>query len=195
MTATTATQNKAVFGKKMLISADDYQRMGRAGIFNDKPKVELIDGEIYFKNPTICEHNSHVDKASEFFIVKLFGKANVRTQGSIRTDEYSEPEPDINILKYNEQFYKKKQATAEDVLLVVEVAVSTLKRDRTIKKKKYATTGIPEYWIVIPKKGIVEVFRNLEEGKYLQKSTFKINDKWTFDTFDLAVNGSDLLIP
>ena len=195
MTVNTSTKNKEVLGKKMLISADDYQRMGVAGIFDDKPRVELIDGEIYFMSPITSDHNSHVDKAAEFFTINLFGKAKVRTQGSIRTDKYSEPEPDITILKYNEQFYKKKQATSEDVLLVVEVAVTTLKRDRTIKKKKYATTGIPEYWIVIPKKGIIEVFKNLKEGKYLKKSTYKINSKWTFDAFDLAVTGSDLLIP
>jgi len=195
MTVNTVTQKNEVRGKKMLISADDYQRMGVAGIFNDKPKVELIDGEIYIMSPITSDHNSHVDKAAEFFTVKLFGKAKIRTQGSIRTDEYSEPEPDITILKYDEQFYAKKQATSEDVLLVIEVAVTTLKRDRTIKKKKYATTGIPEYWIVIPKKGIIEVFKNLKAGKYMKKSTFKITSKWKFDTFDLAVNGSDLLIP
>lgn len=195
MTANTATQQNRTLDNKMLISADDYQRMGEAGIFNDKPKVELIDGEIYFMSPITADHNGHVDKATQFFSINLFGKANVRVQGSIRTDEYSEPEPDVTILKYDKNFYTKKQATAADVLLVVEVAVFTLKKDRTIKKKKYAIVGIPEYWIIIPKKGTIEVFKNPKEGKYLKKSIYKINSKWTFEAFELAVKGSDLLIP
>jgi len=110
-------------------------------------------------------------------------------------DEYSEPEPDITILRFDEHFYSKKQATAEDVLLLIEVAVFTVKTDRTIKKKKYATAGIPEYWIIIPKKGRIEVFRKPEDGNYAEKATYKLKDKWTIEALNLAVKGSDFLIP
>ena len=72
----------------MLISADDYQHMGAAGIFEGKPRVELINGEIYAMSPFTPEHNSHVDKASRFFNRVLFDKILVRTQGSIRIDDY-----------------------------------------------------------------------------------------------------------
>ena len=178
----------------MLISAEDYQRMGAAGIFIGKPRVELLDREIYTMSPITPDHNSYVDKTSQFFTVKLFGKANVRTQDSIRTDDYSEPEPDITILRFDKHFYNKRQATAADTLLVIEVAVFTVKRDRTVKKKKYASTNIPEYWIIIPQKSIVEVYKYPENGKYTKKSTFKINSKWTFEAFDLAVSGCDFLI-
>lgn len=195
MSIPTVTEENVFVAQKMLISADDYQRMGAAGIFADKPKVELLDGEIYTRSPITPDHNGHVDKVSRFFNQKLFDEAIIRTQGSIRTDEYSEPEPDITILRFDENFYSKKQATAADVLLVIEVAVFTVKTDRTIKKKKYAKAGIPEYWIIIPQKGIIEVFKNLEDGQYAKKSTYKMNSKWTFDTFDLAVKGSDFLIP
>ena len=106
--------------QKMLISADDYQRMGAIGIFDNKPKVELLNGEIYTMSPLTPDHNGHVDKASRFFNHKLFDKALVRTQGSIRTDENSEPEPDITILRFDEHFYSKKHATAADVLLIIE---------------------------------------------------------------------------
>ena len=181
--------------KKMLISADDYQRMGAIGIFDDKPRVELIDGEIYIMSPITPDHNGHVDKIAEFFTVKLFGKAKIRIQGSIQTDENSEPEPDVAILRFDENFYNKKQPTGADILLIVEVAVFTLKRDRTVKKKKYAAAGIPEYWIVIPQKGVIEVFKKPEDGNYTEKSTYKINSNWTFEAFQLKVKGSDFLIP
>ncbi|MFK7981102.1 MAG: Uma2 family endonuclease [Saprospiraceae bacterium] len=186
---------KSTDGQKMLISVADYQRMGAAGIFENKPRVELLDGIIYTMSPITPNHNGHVDKVAEFFTIKLFGKAKVRTQGSIKTSDYSEPEPDISILRYDEHFYTKKQATAADVHLIIEVAVFTVKTDRTIKKKKYAKAGIPAYWIVIPQKGIIEVYKQPADGNYAQKSTYKINSQWTIDAFDLAVKGSDFLIP
>lgn len=186
---------KSTNGQRMLISVDDYHRMGAAGIFKTKSKVELIDGEIYTMSPLTPDHNGHVDKAAEFFTIKLFGKAKVRTQGSIRTDDLSEPEPDVTILKFDKNFYSKRQATAADVLLLIEVAIFTVKTDRTIKKRKYATAGVPEYWIIIPQKGIIEVYKQPEDGNYAQKSTYKVNSQWTFETFDLEVRGSDFLIP
>ena len=186
---------KYVNSQQLLISADDYHWMGRIGVFDNQPKVELIDGKIYTMSPFTPDHNGHVDKISEFFTVKLYGKANIRTQGSIRMNDNTEPEPDITILQYDEHFYTKKAATAADAHLVIEVAVFTLKDDRTIKKKKYAAAGIPEYWIVAPQKGLIEVYKQPEDGNYVQKLTYKIDDNWTFDAFDLAVTGSDFLIP
>ncbi len=190
----TISNEEEIVIQKMLITAEDYQLMGKVGIFENKPRVELIDGEIHTMSPFTPNHNSHVDKISAFFNAKLYGKANVRTQGSIRTDEHSEPEPDITILKYNKNFYNKKQAGAKDTLLVIEVAVFTVKKDRTIKKKKYASVGIPEYWIVIPQKGLIEVYKHPMNGKYAKKSTFKITSKWKFEPFDLVIKGKELLI-
>ena len=180
--------------RKMLISADDYQRMGEAGIFTDKPRVELIDGEIYTMSPFTPDHNGHVDKASRFFNKALSDKALIRTQGSVRMDEYSEPEPDIAILRLRDDFYRNRQAAAEDTYLLVEVAVNTLKTDRTIKKRKYAESNIPEYWIVIPSKGIVEVYRKPQGSTYLEKNTYKKSDEWLLEAFDLQLSGTDLLI-
>lgn len=178
--------------RKMLISAEDYQRMGKAGIFDNKPRVELIDGEIYTMSPITPDHNGHVDKIATFLTVKLFEKAQIRTQGSIRTAEYSEP--DITILKYRADFYSKKQATAQDALVVIEVLVFTIERDRTTKKKKYADASIPEYWIVSPKEKTIEVYKNPKNGTYAKKETYKIDDHWKIDAFNLEVKGSDFLI-
>jgi Uma2 family endonuclease len=180
--------------KKMLISAKDYQRMGAAGIFMDKPRVELIDGEIYTMSPFTPEHNAHVDKISRFFNKALFDEIIVRTQGSVRTDEYSEPEPDIAVLRYSEHFYSQEQVTAKDIHLLIEVTVNTLETDRVIKKKKYAEAGIQEYWIVIPPKGIIEVYKNVKDGSYLKENTYTKTEEWVFEAFGLSVKGSDLLI-
>ena len=65
----------------------------------------------------------------------------------------------------------------------------TLETDRTVKKDKYAQAGIPEYWIVIPAKGIIEVYRQPEDGVYLEKMTYRQAEEWTFKAFDLVVKG------
>ncbi len=178
---------------EMLLSADEYQKMGKAGIFDDK-RVELLDGIIYTMTPITPNHNGHVDKVAEFFIVKLYKKAKIRTQGSIRINEASEPEPDITILRFQESFYNDRLPTVEDIHLVIEVAVFTLAKDRTAKKKRYAKAGIPEYWIVIPQNKTVEVFRKPKDGIYTEKSTYEKGDKWTFEAFNLDLKGEDLLI-
>lgn len=185
---------KEVELKKMLISTEDYQRMGEAGIFEDKPKVELIDGIIYAKSPMTPYHNSHVDKISTFFTLALADRAIIRTQGSIRTDSYSEPEPDIAILHFKENYYNDRQASAEDTYLVIEVAVKTLRKDKTLKLKKYASVGISEYWIVAPEKGLIEVYKKPEGETYLEQTTYTKTDEWLFSPFQLPVKGSDLLI-
>ncbi|MCB0556860.1 MAG: Uma2 family endonuclease [Phaeodactylibacter sp.] len=194
MSSKTATYNQEGIRRKMLISVEDYQRMGAAGVFSDKPRVELIDGEIYAMSPFTPDHNGHVDKVSRFFNKALFDEILVRTQGSVRIDEYSEPEPDITILRFSENFYRDNQATAKDIYLIIEVAVHTLETDRTVKKRKYAEAHIPEYWIVIPSKEAVEVYRKPEDGDYLEKNTYHKGDEWLFEAFKLKLKGTDLLI-
>jgi Uma2 family endonuclease len=182
------------FCEKFLLSVDDYHRMGEIGIFDDKPRVELIDGDILVRSPITPYHTSHVDKVGQFFILKLGEKVNVRSQGSVRLDKFSEPEPDIALLRRKENYYQDAHPAPEDIHLLIEVAVETVKKDRTLKLEKYARSGIPEYWIIIPKEGIIEVYRKPEGETYLEKSTFRKADEWRYEAFDLQVKGSDFLI-
>jgi Uma2 family endonuclease len=180
--------------RKMLISVEDYHRMGAAGIFKDKARIELIDGELLEMSPFTTEHNSHVDKANEFFVIHLYGKAKIRIQGSVRLDPYSEPEPDVAVLRFDETFYKEKPAGVQDIHLLIEVAVNSLEKDRTIKLEKYAQAGIPEYWIIIPDEGVVEVYRKPKGSSYQEKITYRREDDWIIEEFQLTVKGSDFLI-
>ncbi len=180
--------------QKFLLSVDDYLRMGEAGIFENKPRGELINGEILVRSPLSSYHSGNVDKISEFFTQHLSGKAKIRPQGAIRLDNYSEPEPDIAILKFRDDYYKHAHPSSKDVYLLVEVSIETLKKDRTIKLKKYAESNIPEYWIVIPKEEKVEVYRKPVEGAYLEKEVYGKEDQWKFEAFDLEIKGRDMLV-
>jgi Uma2 family endonuclease len=182
------------FCEKFLLSVDDYHRMGEIGIFDDKPRVELIDGDILVRSPITPYHNSHVSKVSDYFHRALSNQVIVWTQNSVRLDKFSEPEPDIALLRRKENYYQDAHPAPEDIHLLIEVAVETVKKDRTLKLEKYARSRIPEYWIIIPKEGIIEVYQNPKEGTYLEKNTFRKADEWCYEAFDLQVKGSDFLI-
>lgn len=180
--------------KSPLFTVEDYHRMGEAGIFDNKERVELIDGGIVVRSPITPYHNSHVDKATQFFFLHLQGKVNIRTQGSIRLDQWSEPEPDIVLLKYRQDFYCDQLPGPEDIHLIIEVAHQTLHKDRTLKLSSYARALIPEYWIVIPEEKIIEVYRRPRGDNYQEKRTYGIADSWMFRPFQLEVQGQNLLI-
>ncbi len=194
MTTSLPAYDQKDFCEKFRISVDDYHRMGEIGIFDDQPRVELIDGEIMVRSPISPYHNSHVNKAADFFHGALAGQVLVWTQSSVRMDDFSEPEPDLALLKKREDYYKEAQPSPSEVYLLIEVSLETLAKDRILKLQKYARSGIPEYWIVIPEEEIVEVYRRPKAGDYQEKHTYGKEDSWRFETFDLEVKGSDLLI-
>jgi Uma2 family endonuclease len=74
--------------------------------------------------------------------------AIVQPQGAVRLDLYYEPEPDLVLLKPRADFYISRRPGPEDVLLLIEIADSSLEYDRDVKTPIYARAGIPEYWLV-----------------------------------------------
>ena len=180
--------------KKYLFTADEYQKMGELGVFKNETRIELINGEIIHMSPISNTHNAHVDKVSRFFNHIFYESAIVRTQGSIRTNQYSEPEPDIVLLKKEVSFYNQRRAEVDDVLLVVEVAIYSKDTDRTIKKRLYASSGVKEYWIVLPEEGTVEVYKSPKESDYVVSFQFEKSDSWTFEPLNWEIKGTDLLI-
>jgi Uma2 family endonuclease len=125
----------------------DYERMEDAGILRAEDRVELIYGEIVKMSPIGEPHNAAIDRANRTFVLALREMAIVRVQGSVRLDLHSAPHPDVVILKPRDDFYVKGGAKASDVLLIVEMADTSLKYDRKVKTRLNAEMGIPEYWV------------------------------------------------
>jgi len=130
-------------------TADDYQRMGQAGILRREDHVELIDGEIIAMTPIGTRHCASVDRANRAFVTKAGDSAIVRVQGSVRLDLYSEPEPDLVLLRPRADFYASAHPGPADILLIVEVAESSIEYDREVKARVYARSGVHEYWLVV----------------------------------------------
>ena len=129
-------------------TADEYQRMGQAGILSREDRVELIDGEVVAMSPIEPPHCAHVDRANRTFVLKVGDHAIVRTRGAVRLDLFNEPQPDVVLLRPRADYYASAHPGPADILLVLEVADSSLDYDRTVKMRLYARLGVTEFWLV-----------------------------------------------
>src|SRR5262245_36369622 len=110
---------------KRRFTADEYQRMGQAGILRREDRVELIDGEIVAMSPIGSRHNACVNHANRALVRAAGDDAIVQVQGSVRLDFYSEPEPDLVLLRPQPHFYTERLPGPADILLIVEIAESS----------------------------------------------------------------------
>ena len=137
----------------------EYYRMAEVGILGEDDRVELIRGEIVEMSPIGRRHRAFVGNLNQLLAVRLAGHAIVWMQNPIVLAEDTEPQPDIAVLRRRPVPYKEREAWAEDALLLIEVADSSLAYDRSTKLQLYAEAGIPEYWVVDCTTEAVEVYR------------------------------------
>lgn len=158
-------------------SVDDYHKMAEAGILREDERVELIRGEIINKAKISSQHAAGVTRISSHFHPVLRGKYILSVQNPINIGTHSEPEPDLAVCQLSEDYYAHRHPVECEVLLVIEVADSTLEYDLTVKKTLYAEAGIPEYWVVDVKKKQVHRFTNPENGDYLKSEMLTVEDE------------------
>lgn len=133
---------------KRLFDVDDYHRMAQAGILSEDDRVELIDGEIVAMTPISPHHNASVNRANRALVTTVGDQAIVQVQGSVRLDRFREPQPDIVLLRPQPDFYASHLPGPSDILLIIEIAESSLHYDCEVKARIYAQSGVPEYWLV-----------------------------------------------
>jgi Uma2 family endonuclease len=142
-----------------LISVDAFHRMGEAGILGPEDRVELIEGEIIDMSPIGALHAAIVDVVVRHFGRRAGESVFIRSQNPLRLDDASEPEPDISILRPRADLYTTSHPGAADVLLVIEVADTSLAYDLGTKVPLYARHGIPEVWVIDAATRRISVFR------------------------------------
>ena len=138
---------------------EEYYRMAEVGILGRRDRVELIRGEIVEMSLIGRRHGAFVDNLTRLLVLRLDDRAMVRVQGAVALADDTEPQPDLALLRRGAVPYKDRDAWAEDALLVIEVAESSLAYDRSTKMRLYAEAGIPEYWVVDCTAETVEVHR------------------------------------
>lgn len=137
-------------------TVDEFARMGEAGVFTEDDRVELVDGEILEMTPIGPLHAWIVDRLNELIMGRLAGKVHVRIQNPIRLGSYTEPQPDLVVARRSDA-YADRHPEPDDILLVIEVADSSLRYDQSEKLPRYGRAGIPETWLVDVEAGAVTV--------------------------------------
>ena len=144
---------------RRLFKREEYHRMGEVGILKQSDRVELIHGEIVEMSPIGRLHRAFVINLTRLLVMRLADRAVVSVQLPIVLADDTEPEPDFAILRHRPVPYKEREAHTEDVLLLIEVADTSLAYDRSTKLRLYAEAGIPEYWVVDCTTQCVDVYR------------------------------------
>lgn len=158
------TRNPWVVRRPLTVA--EYHRMGEVGILTEDDRVELIEGQLIAMSPIGSEHSGTVNALNYRLIEALGRRGVVAVQNPVRLDDLSEPQPDFTVLKPRDDFYRRATPVPDDVLLIIEVADSSLAYDRNVKRSLYARHGIPEFWIVNLNAGEVEVCRSPEGEAY-----------------------------
>ena len=140
--------------------------MHEAGVFRPDSRLELIAGEIYEISPIGKLHAGCVAALSEMLRDLVQLAALVWVQNPIQLDDYTQPQPDIALLKRREDFYRRALPRPADVILVVEVADTTVDYDRLVKIPSYALAGITEAWLVNLRARRIEVYAEPDAGEY-----------------------------
>jgi Uma2 family endonuclease len=142
----------------------EYDRLVQLGHFQDE-RIELLEGRLVEMSPIGPPHSSGVQKLTALLVPALASRATVRIQSPFAALDTSEPEPDVAVVPSGGY----DTAHPREAYLVIEVAESSLVRDRGIKQRVYAASGVPEYWIVNVPEGCIEVYRDPRGDVYASR--------------------------
>ncbi len=167
-----------------------YHHIGEIGIFPPDARTELVDGLVRRMPPIHPPHASIVDRLNSALSRLPAGLAIVRVQNPIRLDDFNEPQPDVTVLRFRDDFYGRRHPTPADVLLTIEVADTSLRYDRDEKMPLYGRAGIPEAWLIDVQAQTITVFTEPHAGGYGQERVVARGQEIT----SLAVEGLRLQV-
>ena len=179
---------------KHLTNLDEWRKLGEANIFPPESRLELINGEILDMAPIGFNHSGHLNRINKLFARLIPDDVIPSVQNPLQLGDFSEPEPDFMLLKSNADFYSSRHPIAGDVLLLIEVADSSLAFDQNQKLRLYALHGIPEYWLLNLNDSCLEVYRNPNGEVYAEKTTLHSGDTITLSQLnEITVSMADIL--
>jgi Uma2 family endonuclease len=130
-------------------NVSEYYQMVQAGILSEDERVELLEGEVVAMNPIGSKHAACVNRLNGLLSPLIAARqAIVLVQNPIHLSEYSEPQPDVVLVNYRDDFYEERHPGPADIILVIEVSDTSIEYDHTVKLPLYARAGIPAVWLV-----------------------------------------------
>ena len=154
-------------------TVEQFEQMGAAGILDEDDRVELVDGEIVEMSPIGAPHLHCVNRLTRLLVLAAGDRAVVQVQNPVRIGEYQEFLPDLSLLRPLPPDTPEDVPAAPDVLLVIEVADTTMRHDRGVKLPRYARAGVPEVWIVDLQRGHLLVYREPGDDGYRRTQTVR----------------------
>ena len=145
--------------KRHLVTAQEYLRMGVTGVFSPDARLELIEGEIFEMAPIGPPHAAAVRTLTQLMFQRVGKTALVSVQAPLVAGQLSVPQPDVALLRPRSDNYASAHPGHTDVMLVIEVADTTLGMDLEAKVPMYARSAVPEVWVVAVEERAVHVFR------------------------------------
>ncbi len=168
----------------------EYHKLGELGFFEDE-RVELLFGLVIPMSPLDPSHVTSSYLVRRTLEVKLAGRAHVFENVPFAASDISEPQPDILVTP---EVSWKEHATK--AILVVEIARSSIRRDKGPKSLVYGLADVDEYWIVNHVDEVVEVYRDRHEGEWRTKQTFSRGQHIAMLAFpDVTLAVDDILPP
>ena len=167
---------------KRYFNVSEYYRMAEAGILTEDDCVELIEGEIIKMSPIGSSHAACV-KGLNQLLQRLMGQAAlVSVQDPIRLDDFSEPQPDVALLRPRADRYVQAHPSPAEVLLVIEVSDTTAQFDRKVKVPLYARSAIPEVWLIDLQQETIEIYAQPAGGAYQTQKQVGRGEQLTAET-------------
>jgi Uma2 family endonuclease len=160
-------------------TVDEYWKMAEDGILHPDDRVELLDGDVVMMSPIGPHHGNVVDALTGLLVPRLQGIAVVRVQGAIQLDEYSQPQPDLALLRRREGGYREDQPRPGDIFLVIEVAKTSLTTDLEVKVPLYARAGIPEVWVIDLDNAVLLAHRDPAGDRYASVESYRADAEVT----------------
>jgi Uma2 family endonuclease len=173
-------------------TADEYHRLGEAGILHEDDPVELLNGDLVVREPVGGEHRTLVDSLNIFFANRIGqDRYRIGIQNPISLDPHSEPQPDVALYAAS---VRGRHPRPDEIFLLVEVADTSFAYDRGPKLEAYARVGIREVWIIDIVRRRVCMYRSPEQGRYQSILEAKGDDALTVEVFpDITFSVSAIL--
>ena len=179
---------------RRIFTVDEYHRMGEAGIFSVNEHLELIEGEILKRKPITSRHAACVMRSNATFSNVLGDLAIISVHNPVVLNEFSEPEPDLAILKWRDDFYSQFHPGPADILLVIEIAETSVAYEREVKLPVYAGSGVQEVWLTDIPAETVTAHTEPANGVYRTVRTYQRSDSITPLHFpDLSIEVASIL--
>lgn len=176
-------------------SVADYHLMLETGVLNEDSQVELLNGEIINMSPIGKRHSAKVKKLRALLGKQLAEAVVIGVQDPIQLDDYSEPQPDLSVLKPRADYYEAAHPLPSDVFLIIEVADSSAAVDREVKLPAYAQAGVAKVWLVDLTKDRIEVRSNPYNGVYQEARIVQRGQEVISKTLpQLKLQADDILV-